>query len=294
MWQESVRFLENTFEEEIADDDKTIELNSKNADAHMENTFETAFADSEQSATTVLRAVALVASAAKQMQKAAQEGDIGKLHQASEKLAAASDSARQDVAEAKATWPFTQDDAQHYMSNSYEEEFLTESKKMGLMVHSIDARLLAPPSILQLIPSDLAIRIDRKKIRGIRPSHLVKTLLANQNRQQTHNIHPFLEALYKAYTMLNSRDVILLANIYEAFTLQPGSAREYGKSDFAREMFNLDQSNVKITRSGAHLTLHNSTITKGGANANATFTFVAPNGEVKIYSGIRFEMRGDS
>jgi len=257
----------------------------------LDQTFEKAFSDAEQSAATALRSTMLIASAAKQMQKAAQEGDIGKLQKASERLGSATDTARQDIANAKSSWSFSLAEAQQYLSDSYEEEFLVEAKRMGLTVHSRDSRLLAFPSILQILPNNLTIRIDRKKSTAIRPAHLIRMLLANQTKKQNYPVERFIEAIYSAYKMIIGKTypspVILLAKIYEALTLQPGAAREYGKSDFARDIFMLDRGNISTTRDGAQLSLPASTGTKGGAQS--AFTFVAPEGEIITYIGIRFD-----
>jgi hypothetical protein len=224
------------------------------------------------------------------MQKAAQEGDITRLRRAAERLSAATDSARQDVANAKATWPFSEAEEKEYLTDSYEHELLEEAARAGLTIYPRDARLLAFPSILQLLPSELAIRIDRKRVPAIRPSHLVRTLLANQTKKQRYPVEQFVEALYSAYRIIAGKgglgSVVLLADVYQAFTLQPGSAREYGKSDFARDVFILDRSGVTKTRSGARLSLPASSGTKGGSRN--VFTFVAPDGEVVSYYGLQF------
>ena len=76
-----------------------------------------------------------------------------------------------------------------------------------------------------------------------------------------------------------------LADVYEAFTLLPGSTGDYGQSDFARDLFILDRSGLTRTKAGASLSLPASTGTK---SARGTFTFVAPDGELVTYFGVRF------
>jgi hypothetical protein len=76
-----------------------------------------------------------------------------------------------------------------------------------------------------------------------------------------------------------------LADVYEALTLLPGTNGDYGKSDFARDLFILDRSGLTRTRAGASLSLPASTGTKG---ARGTFSFVAPDGELITYFGVRF------
>ena len=253
-------------------------------------TFERAFADGERSAAAALKAGSAIAAAARIMQKAAQEGDIVRLRRAADRLASATDAARQDVANAKEAWPFSEPEEKEYLADSYEQELLDEAAKAGLTIHSRDARLLAFPSILQILPSELSVRVDRKKVTAIRPSHLVRTLLANQTRRSRYPAERFLESLYSAYRIIVGRSGlgagVQLARVYDAFTLQPGAAAEYGKSDFARDIFMLDRSGVTRTRSGARLSLPASTGTRGGGGN--VFTFVAPDGEVVRYYGLQF------
>jgi len=252
-------------------------------------TFEQGFAETERSAAVAARAGGAIVAAAKQLQKAAQEGDIAKIRRAADRLTASTDAARQDIANAKTAWPFTGEQEQAYLTESYEGELLEEAERAGLKIYPRDGRLLAFPSILQVLPSDLAVRMDRKRVTAVRPSHLVKHLLANQTKRARYSSERFLEALHSAYRMIagpKGGGVILLAQVYQAFTLQPGAASEYDKSDFARDIFLLDRSGVSMTRSGALLSLPASTGTRGGGGN--VFTFVAPDGEVVRYYGVQF------
>ena len=253
-------------------------------------TFEIAFSDAERSAATVARAGSAIVATAKQMQKAAQEGDIAKLRRAAERLAAATDTARQESANATTAWPFSETEEKGYLADSYERELLEEAAKTGLAIQSRDGRLLAFPSILQVLPNDLSVRVDRKRVGAIRPSHLVKLLLANQSKRPRYTPERFLETLYDVYKFRAGGDslgsVVLLADAYQALTFLPGTASEYERSDFARDIFMLDRSGVATTRSGARLSLPASTGTRGGSRN--LFTFVAPDGEVVTYYGLQF------
>jgi hypothetical protein len=252
--------------------------------------FERAFADAERSAAAALKAGNSIAAAARVLQKAALEGDITKLRRAAERLVSATEATRQDVANAKTAWPFSEAEEKEYLAESYEQELLEEGARAGLTIHSRDARLLVYPSIMQILPSELAVRVDRKKVTAIRPSHLVRTLLASQARRSSYRPERFLESLYSAYRIIVGRkgigEVIRLAQVYEAFTLQPGAAGDYGRGDFARDIFMLDRSGVTATRSGARFALPASTGLRGGGSN--VFTFVAPDGEVVHYYGLRF------
>ena len=256
----------------------------------MTTTFERGFAGVERSAIAAAKTSGAIVAAAKQLQRAAQEGDINKLRKAAERLSAATDAARQDIANAKTAWPFGEQEEKAYLADAYQVELLEEAERAGLTIQARDARLIAFPSILQLLPTDLAVRVDRKRVTAIRPSHLVRTLLANQSKKARYPSERFLEALYSAYRLIAGPDgggPILLSRVYQAFTLQPGAAAEYDKGDFARDIFMLDRSGVTRTRRGFRLSLPAvSTGTRVGSSD--VFTFVAPDGELVRYHGLQF------
>jgi hypothetical protein len=76
---------------------------------------------------------------------------------------------------------------------------------------------------------------------------------------------------------------VRLAAIYNALTLLPGAAADYGQSDFGRDIFLLDRSGVSQTRSGPRLSFP-----RASGSAKGVFTFVSPDGETVTYFGIRF------
>jgi hypothetical protein len=253
-------------------------------------TFEQAFAEAERSATAAVKAGSLVVSAARQMQKAAQEGDIRKLRLTAEKLSNAAQAARQDVANAKTAWPFSEDEEREYLATGYERELCDEASQVGLNIYPRDARLLAYPSVIRVLPGELSVRVDRKRVPSLRPSYLARLLLANQKKKSRYPAERFLETLYKAYMIIvpkgDAGAVVKLTQVYQALTLLPGADAEYSKSDFARDLYMVDQSGNAQTRSGARLSLPASTGTRGAGGD--LFTFVGPDGEIQTYYGIRF------
>jgi hypothetical protein len=67
-------------------------------------------------------------------------------------------------------------------------------------------------------------------------------------------------------------------------TLMPGSAREYTKQEFARDLYLLDQSGVVTTRRGRQLALPASALTR----TSGVLTTVTRSGQEKVYAGICF------
>ena len=76
-----------------------------------------------------------------------------------------------------------------------------------------------------------------------------------------------------------------LVDVYAVLTVLPGSARDYTKQEFARDLYLLDQSGATSTRDGRTLSLPASALTRAGG----VLTTVARTGQAKVYAGISFE-----
>ena len=262
------------------------------------SSFEQAFADTERAAAAAVRAASNLLSVAKQMQKAAQAGNISGLRRTAERLENVSTIARQEISNAASAWPFSQEAEEEYLKQSYETELLSVAVEEQLKMSRRDDHLICFPSIIRVLPSERAVRIDRKKVSNIRPTRLVSVLKDNQQRPNKFRSEVFLEALYRVYQTLADTNqqgmftadnrvgpVVPLARVYALFTSLPGSSREYDQSDFARDMYFLDSSGVKRVRSGAIVSFPAST---GTRSRRGTFSFVSLDGEVVTYYGIQF------
>ena len=212
------------------------------------STFEQAFSDAERAAFSVAKAAASLQAIAKQMQKAAQEGNITNLKRASERLNQATALARQEVSTAVGSWPFTPESEEEYLRESYEPELLALAHEEKVQIHQRDGRLICFPSMVRINPSDNTVTIDRKKVGSIRPTKLVAALKQNQSKTPNFRGELFLERLYGVYKelvggsrpdMLDSRagTVIGLSRIYAMFTSRPGSNRDYDQSVKTRTVF---------------------------------------------------------
>ncbi len=251
-------------------------------------TFEEALDDTERAASAAGKATAALAGAVRQLQRAAAEGDLQKMRKTSDRLAAILDATRQEVLNARSAWPLSAEGEESYLRESYLEEFLAAAKAGGLGIQRRDEGLVAFPSILRILPSERAVRINRKRVPAVRPSHVVKKLKAIQARKPKASPEQFLEVLHRAYRFLAGNEygkTVALSGIYEALTLLPGSTANYDQTDFVRDLYLLDRSGAVRTKSGAMCSLPASTGTKG---AKGKFSFAGPDGETVTYYGIRF------
>ncbi|MCY3953655.1 MAG: hypothetical protein OXG69_14095, partial [bacterium] len=84
--------------------------------------------------------------------------------------------------------------------------------------------------------------------------------------------------------------VIPLERIYKLLVSLPGSRRDYTRTDFARDIYQLETAGVTATKSGARVSVPASTGTRG---PKGLFTFVGPDGREVKYYAIRFATQAD-
>lgn len=249
--------------------------------------FEQGFADVERAAGAAERAAKALAAAAKAMVRAAQEGNIGAINRGGQRLNDAAQAAAQETHNACSAWPFSEQTEEQFLAEEYTRELLAAADAVGLKMQHRDGLLLSYPFIIRILPAERAVRINKTKFPGLRPSRLAAKLKADQERKSRAAVGPFLEALLAAYELVAGKHDkgagVPLMRIYRALTMLPTS--DYTKDDFARDLFSLDRSGVTRTRSGAKLSLPASTGTKA---PGSTFVCVAPDGEVVTYYAIRF------
>ena len=265
------------------------------------STFEEGFAAAESAADSVLKAFGSVSALARQMRKAAQDGNIAAVRKTSERLQENLSLVRQEVANAKDAWPFTPEDEREYLQAQYGEELKAEAAKKGLQIFERDGRLIAHPSVVRIVAGEKVVEVNRRQSSAIRPSKVVGVLEDLQKKPPRTNPAQFLERLYGYYIRLSRPDttdrlklgeggqVVRLDLIYHEATDLLGAGREYSLLDFARDLYNLEANEVRQVRTGARVSFPASTATRG---ARGTISFVGPDGETVVYYGIQFTGAG--
>ena len=263
----------------------------------MTTGWEQAFDDAERAADATLKAAQALVSEAKKMQRAARVGQVAGIRRSQGALDAALAGLRQAVAEAAGAWPFAEDDEERRLESGYARELRRAAEESGLEIQERDGQLISHPSIVRILPGQRAVRVDRTKVSTIRPSHLARLLLDNQQKRSGYKSERFLESLYRVYSELvreGRRDetallehqgpMVKLARIYDLLVALPGIRREYDKTDFARDLYMLQAHGPERTKSGARVSFH--------GTRSASFTFVGPDGHVVNYFGVRFTEDG--
>lgn len=248
---------------------------------------EGALAAVEADADAAIRALAAALKAAKRVKSAAALGQIRELEQA---LAAASGLAEEAAGAVRVAgqgWRF--DVRGWFDSGDYARELLAAAKDAGVQAYQSDDRILCYPVIVQVL-ADAAISVDKQRDRRVRPSVAVRHLAALQQRPPKFKPEAFIESLASAYDYvvgakhLRPGAPARLVDVHSVLTLLPGTARDYTRQEFARDMYLLDQSGVVEARDGRRMTLPASALSRGGG----VLTTVTRGGQSKIYAGLSF------
>jgi len=259
---------------------------------------ESALEQMEKRALSAQAATKKLLSAVVATKKAAQVGDLGALRRLVDDIGKISDGVQLEIESLAGGWPLDSVAEQAlFEDGSYVRELLQEAEGQGLAILEEDEQLLCYPSLIRLDPARRTILIDRKPYRHVRPRVLVNHLKAQQERQTKFKPGPFLESLFSAWDYARKARArgktppsdVSIDPIYAVFTVMPGSAREYSKQEFARDLYLLEESGERITKKGA--TLHFSRST-GARQARGAATVVDRQGRRIVYSSISFAETG--
>ena len=243
----------------------------------------------EREADTAVRAAAVALTEAKRVKAAATTGQLRALRQSLDAVVRAADHAAAAARDVQAGWRF--DEHAYFTSGGFTDEILATAEEQGLTAFESDDRILSYPAIVSLSASDSAVVIDKRKDRKVRPSVLVRTLKALQAKPPKFKPEAFLEALAAAYDLVvGARGAargatVKLTDIYNVLTVLPGSGRDYGRQELARDLYLLDQSGVTTTKDGRELSLPASALTRSGGALRT----VARSGQEKVYAGLSFQ-----
>jgi hypothetical protein len=248
-----------------------------------------ALAGVERDAEAALRALAAAVRETRRAKAAATVGSTRDLQQSLDAAVRLADQAALAVRDLRDGWQF--DVAEWFESGEYTKELLAAAAEAGLQAFESDQRILSYPAIVEISAGDTTVVVDRRKERRVRPSVVVGYLARLQQRPPTFKPKAFIEALAAAYDLVvGAKGVrtgapVRLAEVHNVLTLLPGSARDYTRAEFARDLYLLDQSGVVDAKDGRRLSLPASALTRG----SGVLTTVTRSGQTKVYAGISFE-----
>jgi hypothetical protein len=251
---------------------------------------EASLADTQARLEAVIKTVSALSRELRRGRAAAVSGQVRDLRRSLETAASAAETVCSQIEAAGATYDV--DEAELLASGSYVKELLSIASESGVAMFEDDGQLLCYPSIVRLLPADLALEIDRRRTRGIRPSVVVEELRRAQQAGPRFKAAPFVSSLLAGYDLVRAQQgkapgaVVRLVDVYAVLTLLPGQSREYSKSEFARDLYLLDQSGV--TEAGSTGRRLRFAASSGTRQAGVLAT-VAVSGQQQRYWGIAFE-----
>ena len=249
---------------------------------------EAALAAVQTGAESALKVAAGLTGQLRKARGAAASGQVRDLRRALDAAAAQAASLAAAAGDLKARYDF--DESAFLSSGGYAKELLAAAAERGVAMFEEDEQLLCYPSILRLLPSEMAVEIDRRRERRLRPSVLVGLLAARQAKPPKFRPEPFLESLAESYDFLVARSakkpdgVVRLYDIWSVLTLLPGQGKEYTRPEFARDLYLLDQQQLRQTKDGRSLRWHASSGTRGAG----VLSTVARTGQQQVYWGVSF------
>ena len=268
-----------------------------------ETTFEQTLSTATEVAEAAIKSAADVRKTATKARKAALSGDTATLSRCPADLAKTLANLRQSVAaleqaiECAAGWPGTVEDRQPSFAERYSAELRDAAAADGLAIHEKDGALISYPTVLR-VGNDRSLMIDQKKIRTLRPSHVIGLLRDGQANLVRYKPDRFMEALYFVYedilkdqkkTVFGHRSIppMPLSRVYKHLTSLPGVSREYTKTDFARDLYILDAKGPERAKrgKGPKISFPSST----GTREKGYFSFVGPDGFESKYYSVHFE-----
>lgn len=257
------------------------------------NRLEKALARTEADVDASLKAANAVVSSLKKFRGAIKTGSLRELKKAIDSSEQAIAALKQQFSNTKDGWNF---DAENYIgSKAFPDEILAMAKTLGVNIFEQDERLYCYPFLIRIIPSELAVQIDKTKEKRLRPSTLVTHLKSLQNKPVRFKPDAFLESLFLAYdTLIKIRGngqvgrgrVVTLRDIYRLLTILPGQTKEYSLHEFARDIYLLDRSGVTETKKGCGVTMPG--VSSGMRGAARAIRVITQEGQDKLYYGISF------
>jgi len=255
---------------------------------------EPALADTQTDVEAVTRTAAALSRQLRQARTAAATGQVRDLRRSLDSVV---EQARELAAAAeRARSGYDVDERELLASGAYTKELLAAAAEAGVDMFEEDDRLLCYPSVVTVLPGELALAVDRRRERRLRPSAVVELLAKAQRAGPRFRAEPFLASLVAAYDLVVADQgkqpgaVVKLVDVYAVLTLLPGQARSYSKPEFTRDLYLLDQSRVTETvRSRRRLRWAASS----GTRQSGVLTTVGRSGQQQRYWGIAFEAAGD-
>lgn len=126
------------------------------------DSFEQAFSATEQAADATIAAATALVKQARDLKREAQKGNIAAIKRLQGRLDTALAELGQTVNNSAPLWPFPEEQEEKYLREDYAAELIRVAAARGLQIREQDGRLISSPSIVRILASDRAVRIDKE------------------------------------------------------------------------------------------------------------------------------------
>ncbi len=256
------------------------------------NTLEGLLEQLEPPIEQLIKLTSALAAKSKKVKKLVEVGNLKDLKPATEELISLLNSITIFVNEFSDDAEFDLKD--YLQSGLYAAELLEVAKAKQLLLNIDNESLQCYPSIIQILPNDEAVLIDKVKSKSLRPSQLINSLKLKSGLTVKFRGEPFIEALKNAYDYVisnkkaNQGSIVKLSDIYRVLTILPAS-KSYSKTEFSRDLYLLEMNKITTTKSNHHMKLHSSASSKSGT----IFQTVTKGGQILTYASISFGDKND-
>jgi hypothetical protein len=135
---------------------------------NYQNSLEKALAKTEADVEATLKTAVSVVNSLKKFRINIKMGNLRDLKKTIESAEQAIASLKQQFINTKEGWNFDSDN--YVMSRAFIEEIKEMSQSLGVRMFEQDERLYCYPFLLRILPTELAVQIDKQKERRLRPS----------------------------------------------------------------------------------------------------------------------------
>lgn len=259
-------------------------------DAHSPTveSLEATLHDLDVATKALIDATKALEKAAARVRKASSAGELKAITRSAGELEAASRSVDDAVGDVRRAVPRT-DTVTAYLAGPYRRELIAEAERQNVHLVELDGRLIAFPTIVDVNPDGLSVKVGRKSVRSLRPSAVIANIRAVAERPRIKS-EQFIETLYDAARRLDATKFtqggVSVTDLYQVLTLHPETRRTYSQIDFAADLYALETSSVRATKRGATIHFMASTGTKG---SGGSLTIIGRDARPVHYVGIRFE-----
>ncbi len=260
-------------------------------------TLEAALSDSQGRAQEVGVLLARAQTIAKALQRASLTGDLPQLRSLRSELRAMLHEISGNADGIIEAWPWTDSQSEEqWMEREYGAELRAAANAAGLSMLPYGKGWSVFPVIVTPEPKSRTIRVNKKRVKAIRPSHVIGEIRRARGAKPRQRPEQFLEILFAGYRAtagaqaleagaIRPGSSVRLVDVYASLNLRPTARAEYPLEEFVRDVYMLDIAGLRTTEGGSTMHLSAATSTKTGTGV---LTVVDDAGRTYHYFAIAF------